>query len=79
MTTLYHFPYSRIIIIKRKDIIVHYWELLHENQQEKFLDELQISLLGNHSKNNWQNTAFNQLLNTSRYLIETRGYEEWKM
>lgn len=70
---------SSTIIAKRKDIIIHYWELIHKKQQEKFLDEIQISLLGNHSKNNWQNKAFNQLLSTSKYLIETRGYEEWKI
>ena len=70
---------SSTIITKRKDIIIHYWELIHQKQQEKFLDEIQISLLGNQSKNNWQNTAFNQLLSISKYLIETRGYEEWKM
>lgn len=67
------------IITKRKDIIIHYWEMICQKQQEKFLDEIQISLLGNHPKNNWQTNAFNQLLNTSKYLIETRGYEEWKM
>ena len=70
---------SSTIITKRKDIIIHYWELIHQKQQEKFLNEIQISLLGKHSKSNWQKSAFNQLINTSKYLIETRGYEEWKI
>ena len=70
---------SANIISKRKEIIIHYWELLNQKHQDVFLDEIQISLLGNNSKSNWQNTAFEQLLNTSKYLIETRGYEEWKM
>jgi CRISPR/Cas system Type II protein with McrA/HNH and RuvC-like nuclease domain len=70
---------SSKIITKRKDIIIHYWEMIHKKHQDKFMDEIQISLLGNLIRENWQNAAFNQLLNTSKYLIETRGYQQWEV
>ncbi|MBK8054933.1 MAG: hypothetical protein IPK35_17095 [Saprospiraceae bacterium] len=66
------------LITEQKELIIHYWEIIHQYQTERFLNELQISLLGNYSKDNWQQNAFNQLLQTSKYLIETRGYPEWQ-
>jgi HNH endonuclease len=70
---------SNYMLKKRKDIIIDYWELIKKTHEEKFINELQISLLGNALKNNWQNNAFEQLLNTSKYLIETRGYQLWEI
>jgi hypothetical protein len=52
---------------------------MQEKLQDKFMDEMQISLLGNQSRQNWQNTAFDQLINTSKFLIETRGYQKWEI
>lgn len=66
-------------ITKQKDIIIHYWEMIHKAQEQRFLEEIQITLLGNSQILNWQNSAFKQLLNTSKYLIETRGYEKWEL
>ena len=66
------------LITKQKELIIHYWEVIHQYQTERFMNELQISLLGNYTKNNWQQSAFSQLLQTSKYLIETRGYPEWQ-
>jgi hypothetical protein len=70
---------SSDIITKQKDIIIHYWEIIHKAQKQRFLEEVQITLLGKNPINNWQNTAFEQLINTSKYLIETRGYEKWEL
>ena len=67
------------LISKRKDIIIHYWEIIHKAQEQRFLEEIQITLLGNNPMKNWQDSAFKQLLNTSKYLIETRGYEKWEL
>lgn len=67
------------LITKQKDTIINYWEIICNAQQERFEDEIKVALLGKKSFNNWQNDAFNQLLNTSKYLIETRGFEQWKM
>lgn len=64
-------------LVKSKDLIVHYWEIINEKQNDFFLEQIQLSLLGNKSNLNWQNEAFQQLLQTSKYLIETRGYQEW--
>ncbi len=67
------------LLLKQKQPIIHYWETICSAQPQRFLQEIQITLLGNKDNNNWQHTAFNQLLNTSKYLIETRGFTEWKL
>jgi hypothetical protein len=67
------------ILNAQKDEIIGYWELIRSAYQERFDNELKVTLLGNLDLDNWQNNAFNQLLNTSKYLIETRGFEQWKM
>jgi len=67
------------IITKQKDIIIHYWEIIHKAQERRFSEEIQITLLGKKALNNWQNTAFEHLLNTSKFLIDTRGYEKWQL
>jgi len=64
---------------KAKDLIIYYWELICSKQQDSFLDQVQISLLGNLPKDNWQNGSFEQLVSTSKYLIGVRGYEGWKV
>jgi hypothetical protein len=43
------------------------------------MKEIQISLLGNVQNKNWQNDAFDRLKNSCSYLINNRGYEEWKI
>lgn len=70
---------SSELIIKQKEIIIHYWELINRAQEQRFLQEIQVNLLGKNSIDNWQNNAFNQLLNTSKYLVETRGYDPWNI
>jgi hypothetical protein len=67
------------VIEKRKDLIIYYWELIHNYQKERFEKEVQTSLLGHYPFNNWQSTAFEQLKQSCNYLISTRGFEEWKM
>lgn len=68
------------LLMKQKQPIIHYWETIYMAQPQRFMQEMQITLLGNNTThNNWQHTAFNQLLNTSKYLIETRGFTEWKL
>ncbi|NBA88904.1 hypothetical protein GVN16_24225 [Emticicia sp. CRIBPO] len=64
---------------RAKDLIIHYWELICLKQQDTFLDQVQISLLGNLPKDNWQIDSFEQLVNTSKYLIGVRGYEGWRI
>lgn len=70
---------SNHLIEKRKDLIIHYWELLNKNQPERFQKEIQISLLGNNSDRNWQEKAYIHLQNSCKYLINNRGYTEWNI
>lgn len=67
------------LIERRKDSILHYWELLYQHQPQRFQKEIQISLLGNNSFTNWQETAFVHLQNSCNYLISNRGFAEWKI
>jgi len=67
------------LIDARKDLILHYWELVNKQAPTRFQRELQISLLGNHSFDNWHITAIEQLKNSCNYLINTRGFEEWAL
>ncbi|WP_337044949.1 HNH endonuclease domain-containing protein [Emticicia sp. 17c] len=62
-----------------EELIIYYWELIYNKQKDYFLDQVQVSLLGNLPKDKWQKSAFSQLINTSKYLIEIRGYEPWKL
>jgi hypothetical protein len=67
------------LIEKRRDLILHYWELMNENQSQRFQKEIQIALLGNNDFSRWKEMAINQLQTSCNYLIVTRGYEEWKI
>ena len=66
------------LIERRKDLILHYWELINENQSQRFKKEIQVALLGNNPFSAWQKTAIKQLQSSCNYLISNRGYEEWK-
>ena len=70
---------SADLIEKRKDLILHYWELINENQSQRFQKEIRVALLGNSSTAVWQNAAVKQLQSSCEYLIANRGYEEWKI
>jgi len=65
------------LIETRKDLIIHYWELLNQHQAQRFQKELRIALLGNKAAENWQSTAIEQLKNSCAYLINKRGFEPW--
>lgn len=67
------------IIERQKNLILDYWEIINENQTIRFQKEIQIALLGNHSFDSWKNIGISQLQNSCNYLIEKRGFEEWKI
>ena len=67
------------IIERQKNLILDYWEIIFENQSQRFQKEIQVALLGNHSFNTWTNTGISQLQNSCNYLIENRGFEGWKI
>jgi hypothetical protein len=65
------------LIEKNKELILHYWELINTSKSRRFEKEIQVTLLGNHSFENWQTTAIRQLQNNCNYLISKRGFQEW--
>jgi hypothetical protein len=67
------------MIEKSKDLILHYWELMNENQSQRFKKEIQVALLGNDCFSDWQATSIKQLQSSCNYLITNRGFQEWKI
>ncbi len=66
------------LIEKQKDLIVDYWGIIAESQARRFQKEIQIALLGHHSFDSWKDHGIVQLQHSCHYLIEQRGYEEWR-
>jgi hypothetical protein len=67
------------LIERRKDEIIHYWDLISNYYKEQFDKEIQIALLGKNTSSNWQNHAISQLQNNCEYLISNRGFTEWNI
>lgn len=66
------------LIEKRKDWIIHYWELVHEAYEQRFERELKLALLGNVNLSNWKQEGIESLKSTCSYLINQRGFDEWR-
>ncbi|MDT3402263.1 HNH endonuclease domain-containing protein [Mucilaginibacter terrae] len=66
-------------IEQRRDEITHYWSLIRRHKMHRFEKELQISLLGYQTKNDWSKLAIEQLQKSCDYLITTRGFEAWTL
>lgn len=67
------------LIEKRKDEIIHYWDLINNRYQERFEKEIQIALLGKNTSVDWQKQAILQLQKNCEYLISNRGFTEWNI
>lgn len=67
------------LIEKQKDLILHYWEMINETQSQRFKKEMQVALLGNNAFDSWKKEGIKQLQSSCNYLIDNRGYEEWKI
>jgi hypothetical protein len=67
------------LIEKRKDEIIHYWDLINNLYQERFEKEIQIALLGKNTSVDWQKQAISQLQKNCEYLISNRGFTEWNI
>lgn len=68
---------SPILIERQKDLILTFWEMIYENQSNRFQKEIQVALLGNHSFDQWKEVGIEQLKITCSYLIQNRGFESW--
>ena len=62
----------------RKQEIFSSWEALFTKYPHEFTRGLTVGLLGEEPKEDWKEKAFERVCAISRYLIESRGYEEWK-
>ena len=67
------------LLERRKDRIISYWQFLRETEQNGFEKELNINLISSQDfdNSNWENLAFHSLKEKCRYLIGTRGFEEF--
>lgn len=63
---------------RKKEAIFQCWDLLSAAYPHEFNRGLSVGLLGEEPKENWKEKAFERVCAISRYLIESRGYEEWK-
>ena len=70
---------SPIMIEKQKDLILEYWTIIQNVQMQRFNKEIQVSLLGNLPSSSWKEIGINQLKQSCNYLIENRGFQEWKI
>jgi hypothetical protein len=70
---------SPSLIEERKISILKYWNILNEKLSDRFKSEIQVALLGNNPFDSWQQSAIDQLKSSCSYLINNRGYEEWKI
>lgn len=67
------------IIERQKNLIIDYWGIIFESQSKRFQKEIQVALLGNHPFDSWKKNGISQLQNSCNYLIESRGFEGWKI
>jgi len=67
------------LIDTRKEMILHYWDLVFKEEPERFSREIKLSLLGRHSFDQWYNTAITQLKSSCDHLINSRGYEAFQL
>jgi hypothetical protein len=66
------------LLERQKGVILTYWTLMSEFDPDTFFRELRISLTGNMSTDeNWQENAFDRLMDRCRFMTGMLGYEEW--
>jgi len=66
------------LLDQRKDAIIHYWTLLHDEFGTTFENEMKLALLGeSYFPSNWKTKGFNQLKKKCAHLIGPRGLVAW--
>jgi hypothetical protein len=68
---------SPTLIENRRELITHYWDIIHQAKPQRFQKELQIALLGYHTPTQWHEPAIAQLKQSCDHLITMRGFESW--
>lgn len=67
------------LIENSKERIIYYWDLIRENQEQRFQKEIQVSLLGSNPFSSYKKAAISQIQNYCNYLIYNRGFDEWNV
>lgn len=69
------------LLDKSKDRIIEYWKYIYKIEPEVFTKELNVNLILEKltDQQNWEKPAFDALKEKSRYLIETRGFEQFNL
>jgi hypothetical protein len=67
------------ILERQKDLILDYWDFIEGNHTQRFQKEIQVALLGNINQKSWKELGISQLQRSCSYLIETRGFEAWRV
>jgi CRISPR/Cas system Type II protein with McrA/HNH and RuvC-like nuclease domain len=57
------------VIENRRELIIHYWEQIHQHRTQRFQKEMQISLLSYQRMEDWHEPAIAQLKQSCHYLI----------
>jgi len=70
---------SPTLIESSKDRIFDYWDLLMSKNEIRFSREIENGLLGQPLSKGWKRIALDKLKEKAKYLIQIRGYEEWKI
>ena len=69
---------ERGLLLQRKDPIVFFWEKVREQHERRFDHEL-VNLTGRTlTSGNWQNTAFQRLVEAVEVTAVQRGAERWR-
>lgn len=63
---------SREVLLKRKEMILSNWNLLYSTYPKRFEEGVATGLLNGELKENWMESAFEQLCKMSDYLISVR-------
>lgn len=68
------------LLVRQKELIIYYWELIFKHYPIRFQQETQVALLGCvlFESKNWQQTCLESLINKCRFLIEVKGYEAYQ-
>ncbi len=70
---------SRQSLLRSKDLIIYYWEIMCRNSDRRFTVEINRSLLRSSigMETNWQQAAFSGLMENVETVAIQRGIERW--
>ncbi|MCB1144911.1 MAG: methyltransferase domain-containing protein [Leptospiraceae bacterium] len=67
------------LLKKRKDAIIHYWEILYDFSSDRFEQEANLLIGKNLFPENWKNGLFGSLVESVEITAIQRGVERWEV